>query len=252
MIRREYSDAIFKTEKAKWQAVAKEIEEKHKAGQPVLVGTTSIEKNELLSDLLKRKKIPHEILNAKNHQKEAQIIAKAGQKGNVTVATNIAGRGVDIKLGKDIDKLGGLHIIGTERHEARRIDNQLRGRSGRQGDPGSSRFFVSLQDELMRIFGGDQMKSLMDRFGMEDNMPLEAGLVSRAIENAQKKVEGFHFDGRKRVVEMDDVINIHRDVIYKLRRRILAFTRLLDGSEPSPQVKGDEHWLVRKLMENTA
>jgi len=261
LVRKDLNDVIYKTGAAKFKAVADEIVERNKIGQPVLVGTTSVEKSQMLHELLSRRGVKHEILNAKNHEQEALIIAQAGSKGAVTVSTNMAGRGVDIILGGDppdakeqeaVKAAGGLHVIGTERHEARRIDNQLRGRSGRQGDPGSSRFFVSLQDELMRIFGGDQMKSLMDRFGMEDNMPLEAGLVSRSIENAQKKVEGFHFDGRKRVVEMDDVINIHRDVIYKLRRRILAFTRLLDGSEPSPQVKGDEDWLVRKLMENTA
>ena len=261
LVRKDLNDVIYKTGAAKFKAVADEIVERNKIGQPVLVGTTSVEKSQMLHELLSRRGVKHEILNAKNHEQEALIIAQAGSKGAVTVSTNMGGRGVDIILGGDppdakeqeaVKAAGGLHVIGTERHEARRIDNQLRGRSGRQGDPGSSRFFVSLQDELMRIFGGDQMKSLMDRFGMEDNMPLEAGLVSRSIENAQKKVEGFHFDGRKRVVEMDDVINIHRDVIYKLRRRILAFTRLLDGSEPSPQVKGDEDWLVRKLMENTA
>src|SRR3990167_7214804 len=239
MIRREYSDAIFKTEKAKWQAVAKEIEEKHKAGQPVLVGTTSIEKNELLSDLLKRKKIPHEILNAKNHQKEAQIIAKAGQKGNVTVATNIAGRGVDIKLGKDIDKLGGLHIIGTERHEARRIDNQLRGRSGRQGDPGSSRFFVSLQDEMIRLFGGDTIIRIMDTLKIPEDIPIENQVVTKALEGAQSRVEGHNFDIRKRLVDYDDVLNKHREIIYGRRRQILdlASTKEEDGKSKQKELR---------------
>ena len=230
VIRKDYNDVVYKSEAAKFKAVADEIAEKYKLGQPVLVGTTSVEKSQLLHDFLKRRKIPHEILNAKNHEQEALIIAQAGKKHAVTVSTNMAGRGVDIKLGgdpaeekdlKEILDLGGLHVIGTERHESRRIDNQLRGRSGRQGEPGSSRFYVSLQDELMRVFGGAQVEKLMNRFGIDENTPLESGLVSKAIENAQKKVEGFNFDRRKQVVEMDDVINVHRDVIYRLRRRVL-------------------------------
>jgi preprotein translocase subunit SecA len=221
-----------------------------------------VEKSQMIHEQLKRRGVQHEILNAKNHEREALIISQAGKKGGVTVSTNMAGRGVDIILGGDpstqeeqaeIKALGGLHVIGTERHEARRIDNQLRGRSGRQGDPGSSRFYISLQDDLMRIFGGDQMKNLMDRFGMEENTPLEAGLVSRSIENAQKKVEGFHFDSRKRVVEMDDVINIHRDVVYKLRRKILSFTELADGSAGNlpEHIKENSEWIITKLTENT-
>lgn len=230
VIRKDHNDVVYKTEAAKYRAAADDIAEKYEKGQPVLVGTTSVEKSQLLHDFLKRRKIPHEILNAKNHEKEALIIAQAGKKHAVTVSTNMAGRGVDIKLGGDpcTDKekeevmdLGGLHVIGTERHESRRIDNQLRGRSGRQGEPGSSRFFVSLQDDLMRIFGGSQVENLMDRFGLDENVPLESGLVTKAIENAQKKVEGFNFDRRKQVVEMDDVINVHRDVVYQLRRRLL-------------------------------
>ncbi len=228
--RKDFNDMVYKTEAGKFKAVADEVEACYKKGQPVLVGTTSVDKSQLLHEFLSRKKIPHEILNAKNHEKEALIIAQAGKKGAVTVSTNMAGRGVDIILGGDpptpelqeeIKALGGLHVIGTERHESRRIDNQLRGRSGRMGDPGSSRFFVSLQDDLMRIFGGAQVEALMTRFGLDDSTPLEAGIVSRAIENAQKKVEGFNFDMRKNVVEMDDVINVHREVVYKLRRRIL-------------------------------
>ncbi|MFZ5424668.1 MAG: preprotein translocase subunit SecA [Patescibacteria group bacterium] len=228
--RTDHNDVIYKTESAKFRAVAEEIVERHKKGQPVLVGTTSVEKSQMLHELLKRRGVSHEILNAKNHEREAMIISQAGKKGSVTVSTNMAGRGVDIILGGDpstaeeqseVKKLGGLHVIGTERHDSRRIDNQLRGRSGRQGDPGSSRFYVSLQDDLMRIFGGAQVESLMNRFGLEENVPLEAKIVSRAIENAQKKVEGFNFDARKRVVEEDDVINTHRSVIYKLRRKIL-------------------------------
>uniref|UniRef100_A0A831YZW7 Protein translocase subunit SecA n=1 Tax=candidate division WWE3 bacterium TaxID=2053526 RepID=A0A831YZW7_UNCKA len=222
MIRVDYPDVVYKSVTGKFQAVAAEIEECYRRGQPVLVGTTSIEKNELLSKLLKRKNIPHQLLNAKHHEKEAQIIAQAGKKGAVTVATNMAGRGVDIKLEEGAVELGGLHVIGTERHEARRIDNQLRGRSGRQGDPGSSRFFVSLQDDLMRIFGGAMVEGVMNRFGIAEDVPLESKLVSRAIESAQKRVEGYNFDLRKHLVEYDDVVNQHREIAYALRRKILG------------------------------
>ena len=221
MIRKDHSDAIFKTQTGKLTAVAAEVEKIHATGQPVLVGTTSIEKNEFLSELLKRKRISHALLNAKNHEREAEIIADAGAKGAVTVATNLAGRGVDIKLGKNVDKLGGLYVIGTERHESRRIDNQLRGRSGRQGDPGSSKFYLSLEDDLMRIFGGETIKGLMDRLALPEDQPIENRLIGRAIEQAQVKVEGFNFDIRKNLVEYDDVANQQRDVVYKLRRRIL-------------------------------
>jgi preprotein translocase subunit SecA len=246
MIRQDHPDQVYKTAKAKYTAVAREIAERYKKGQPVLVGTTSIEKNEIVSKLLTHKGISHEVLNAKNHEKEARILAKAGAKRVVTVATNIAGRGVDIVLGGEIPKdgmgrvsqkslefkawqkvheevvkLGGLHVIGTERHESRRIDNQLRGRSGRQGDPGSSRFYVSLEDDIMRLFGGEQVKRIMDRFKMPEDVPLEHSMVSRAIEQAQIKVEGFYFDMRKRVVEYDDVMNKQREVVYKMRREIL-------------------------------
>ncbi len=221
MIRTDHSDMVYKTQAGKFKAVVEEIVRCHKKGQPVLVGTTSIENNELLSKLLGRKRIPHEILNAKRHEKEAYILAKAGNKGAVTVATNMAGRGVDIKLEEGVVELGGLHVVGTERHEARRIDNQLRGRSGRQGDPGSSRFFVSLQDDLMRKFGGEAVENLMSRFGLEEDVPLESGLVTRAIENAQKRMEGYNFDIRKQLVEYDDVMNKHREIIYAMRRKIL-------------------------------
>lgn len=250
MIRKDNPDVVYKTQRAKYAAVVKEIENCYQRGQPVLVGTTSIEKNEIIDDFLNHKGIPHQVLNAKQHEKEAQIIARAGEKGAVTVATNMAGRGVDIVLGgtmpkrqsfeseKDYKKameewqrkhdevvaLGGLHVIGTERHESRRIDNQLRGRSGRQGDPGSSRFFVSLDDDLMRIFGGDQIASLMTRFNIPEDIPLEHPMVSRSIEQAQVKVEGFNFDMRKRVVEYDDVMNKQREVIYRMRRRILEMS----------------------------
>jgi len=236
MIRKDFPDVVYKTVRAKYAAVVKEIEECYRRGQPVLVGTTSIEKNEIIDDFLNHKKIPHHVLNAKNHEKEAMIIAQAGRKKAVTVATNMAGRGVDIILGGDptnrdknewqkehdeVIKLGGLHVIGTERHEARRIDNQLRGRAGRQGDPGSSRFFVSLQDDIMRLFGGDQVAKLMTAFKMPEDVPLEHPMVSKAIEQAQIKVESFHFDARKRLVEYDDVMNKQRELIYKMREEVL-------------------------------
>lgn len=221
MVRKDHSDAIFKTQTAKYNAVASEVEKIHAKGQPVLVGTTSIEKNEFLSELLKRKKISHALLNAKNHEREAEIISDAGQKGAVTVATNLAGRGVDIKLGKGVDKLGGLYVVGTDRHESRRIDNQLRGRSGRQGDPGASKFFVSLEDDFMRIFGGDQVAKVMGFLKMPEDVPIENPLVSKAIEGAQKKVEGHNFDIRKHTVEYDDVMNQQRQIIYGIRKQIL-------------------------------
>lgn len=221
MIRVDYPDVIYKTEKAKFEAVVREIEECYKIGRPVLVGTVSIEKSERLSEMLKKKGIPHQVLNAKYHEKEAEIIAKAGQKGAVTIATNMAGRGTDIVLGEGVAELGGLHVIGTERHEARRIDNQLRGRSGRQGDPGSSKFFVSLEDDLMRLFGSDNVKGLMDRLGIEDDQPIEHPLISKAIENAQKKVEAKNFDIRKHLLEYDDVMNKQREIIYAERAKIL-------------------------------
>jgi len=263
MIRGDVSDVIYKTEAAKFRAVADEIAERHEDGQPVLVGTISIEKSEELSTLLQRQGIAHEVLNAKQHEREAGIIAQAGRPGAVTIATNMAGRGVDILLGgnpaglkesalrrkfKDAEEadpeeiaaierevqelcehdhervvdLGGLHIIGTERHEARRIDNQLRGRAGRQGDPGSSRFYISLEDDLMRRFGGGTISNLMDRLGIEEDVPLEHRLVSKSIETAQGKVEAYNFDLRKHVVEYDDVMNRQREVIYADRRAVLG------------------------------
>ncbi len=220
-VREDMPDAIYKTVSAKYTAVVKEIEEVHKNGQPILVGTTSVEKNEFLSDLLKRKGISHALLNAKNHEREAEIIAEAGQKGSVTVATNLAGRGVDILLGKGVESLGGLYVLGTERHESRRIDNQLRGRSGRQGDPGKTKFFVSLEDDLMRIFGGEQVAGVMNFLKMPEDVPIEHNLVSKAIESAQKKVEGHNFDARKYTVEYDDVMNQQRQIIYGVRKQIL-------------------------------
>ncbi|GAB4218963.1 MAG: preprotein translocase subunit SecA [Candidatus Microgenomates bacterium] len=243
MIRKDRSDMIYKTKAAKYNAVVEEIIKNYQVGRPVLVGTTSIENNEYLSSLLKKRGVPHEILNAKNHEKEAEIIAKAGEKGAVTIATNMAGRGVDIILGGEEDKLkvknqklkinewqkrhdevvrlGGLMVIGTERHESRRIDNQLRGRSGRQGDPGESVFYVSLEDDLMRIFGGEQITKIMNFLNFPEDQPLSHPMVSKAIEQAQVKVEGFNFDIRKHLVEYDDVLNKQREIIYSLRRKIL-------------------------------
>jgi len=223
-------DRIYKSEQAKFNAVVQEIKEKMELGQPVLVGTASIEKNEILGQLLTREGIPHELLNAKNHDREAQIIAQAGRPGAVTIATNMAGRGVDIVLGGNpateedaakVKDLGGLYVIGTERHESRRIDNQLRGRSGRQGDPGLTRFYISLEDDLMRIFATDSMKNMLDRLGLPDDIPIENRMVSRSIESAQKKVEGHHFDIRKHLLEYDDVLNRHREVFYEKRDKLL-------------------------------
>ncbi|MCL4354270.1 preprotein translocase subunit SecA, partial [Patescibacteria group bacterium] len=259
MTRKDEGDAIYKTGRAKIAAVADLIEQAYKKGQPVLVGTTSIEKNDIISQALRRRGVKHEILNAKNHEREAEIIAKAGEKSAVTVATNMAGRGVDIILGGDTPKnedgtlktgtkeweawekkhqdvldSGGLMVIGTERHESRRIDNQLRGRSGRQGDPGISKFFVALDDEIMRLFGGDTISNIMTRFNMPEDIPLENPLVSRAIEQAQSKVEGYNFDIRKHLVEYDDVLNKQREIIYQRRKEVLEA-----GEETSDQLRTD-------------
>jgi preprotein translocase subunit SecA len=222
MIRKDYPDVIYKTEREKFKAVVEEIRALYEKGQPVLVGTISIEKSEMLSKMLKRAGVPHSVLNAKHHQKEAEIIAQAGQAKTVTISTNMAGRGTDIVLGEGVKEVGGLHVLGTERHESRRIDNQLRGRSGRQGDPGSSRFYLSLEDDLLRIFGSDKVSSIMDRLHMEESEPIEHSLISRGIENAQKKVEAHNFDMRKHLLEYDDVMNKHREIIYSLRKDILA------------------------------
>jgi preprotein translocase subunit SecA len=221
MIRTYHPDVIYKNKRAKFKAVVDEISREHKRGRPLLVGTISIENSELLSSMLKRRGIPHHVLNAKQHEREAEIVAKAGQKGLVTISTNMAGRGTDIVLGEGVKDLGGLYVVGTERHESRRIDNQLRGRSGRQGDPGASKFFVSLEDDLMRLFGSQRISGMMDRLGIEEDMPIEHNLISRAIEKAQKKVEEYHFSIRKQVLEFDDVMNKQRETIYALRRRIL-------------------------------
>jgi len=233
VVREDKQDAIYKTILAKFTAVAKVAKEKNAKGQPVLIGTTSIEKSEALSELLKREQVPHQVLNAKHHQQEAEIVAGAGQKGAVTIATNMAGRGTDIKLGEGVAEVGGLCILGTERHEARRIDNQLRGRSGRQGDPGESQFFVSMEDDIMRLFGGDRIKSMMERLKVPDDVPLETSLVSRSIESAQKRVEGRNFDIRKHVVQYDDVMNKHREIIYKRREHILQKLAEQNGEEES-------------------
>ncbi|MGN6565531.1 MAG: preprotein translocase subunit SecA [Thermomicrobiales bacterium] len=228
MVRADYSDQIYKNEEAKFRAVVREVEEMHEQGRPVLVGTTSIETSERVSHLLQQSGIEHSVLNAKQHEREALIVAEAGQSGTVTIATNMAGRGTDILLGPGVADRGGLHIIGTERHESRRIDNQLRGRAGRQGDPGSSRFYVSLEDELMRRFGSDRIQGVMGRLGLDEDTPIEANIISKSIESAQTKVEGYNFDLRKHVVQYDDVMNRQREIIYADRRKIIAGENLRD------------------------
>ena len=257
MVRQDEDDLVYRTLKGKFDAVAEEVEDVHKTGQPILVGTVSIENSEYLSDLLKRRGVPHQVLNAKFHEKEAAIVAEAGRLGAVTIATNMAGRGTDIILGgtpegrdpadwqQEHDKVveaGGLLIIGTERHESRRIDNQLRGRSGRQGDPGTSRFFVSFQDDLMRRFAPDWLPGMLQKLGMDESMPIESGWVTKALENAQTKVEGHNFDIRKHVVEYDDVMNMHRDVIYKER------TKVLEGADMRDNVFGMVEEEIKEII----
>jgi len=231
MRRTDFSDVIYKTRKEKFDAALEEIVECHEAGQPVLVGTISIDVSESFSKKLKKRGIPHTVLNAKNHEGEAEIIAQAGQKGAVTISTNMAGRGTDIVLGEGVTDLGGLHILGTERHESRRIDNQLRGRAGRQGDPGSSRFYLALEDDLLRIFGGERISGIMNKLGMEEGEPIENALITRAIENAQSKVEGHNFEIRKQLLEYDDVMNQQREVIYQQRRETLTGENLRPSIE---------------------
>ncbi len=231
MIRKDFPDSIYKTRREKFDAAIEEIIQRHQTGQPVLVGTVSIDMSEHFSEKLKKRGIKHNVLNAKNHEGEAEIIARAGQRGSVTISTNMAGRGTDIVLGEGVVDQGGLHILGTERHESRRIDNQLRGRSGRQGDPGSSRFYLSLEDDLLRIFGGDRITGIMEKLGLEDGEPIEHNLISRAIENAQSKVEGHNFDIRKQLIEYDDVMNQQREVIYRQRRDALVEPELSDVIE---------------------
>jgi preprotein translocase subunit SecA len=221
VIREDHPDVVYKTQQAKFKAIVEDIKSHFEIGQPVLVGTTSVEKSEVLSEMLSKEGVPHEVLNAKYHEREAKIVAQAGQKGSVTIATNMAGRGTDIALGEGVKELGGLYVIGSERHESRRIDNQLRGRSGRQGDPGETRFYISFEDDLMRLFGGERMQLLMSQVGLEEDVPISMGILGRTIENAQKRVESHNYDIRKRLVEYDDVLNQQRDIIYGLRTNIL-------------------------------
>lgn len=242
-VRVDKPDAVYRTIGTKFQSVARIAKDKHARGQPLLIGTTSIEKSEAMSALLTKEGIPHQVLNAKHHEKEAEIVAQAGRKGAVTIATNMAGRGTDIKLGPDVADLGGLCVLGTERHEARRIDNQLRGRSGRQGDSGESRFFVSMEDELMRLFGGDRLKNMMERLQVPDDVPLENRIVSRSIESAQKKVEGRNFDLRRHVLQYDNVMNKHREIIYRRRRHIL------DNIGRSASDTGSDHPLHENILQ---
>ncbi len=261
-IREDQQDMIFRTAREKYQAIAKDIQEAQSKGQPVLVGTVSVEKSELLSHLLKSLNVPHEILNAKNHAREASIIENAGGKGNVTISTNMAGRGTDIKLGEQVASLGGLYVIGTERHESRRIDNQLRGRSGRQGDPGKSKFFLSLEDDLMRIFASDRLSAIMGRLGMEEGEAIVSPMVSRAIEKAQKRVEEHNFSSRKHVLEYDDVMSQQRQVIYKKRRQALLVSGEVEFLEEviagiveqlvkkhSPEELDSEVWQLKPIAE---
>lgn len=244
--RKDLPDVVFKTKRGKYRAVVKEVERRHATGQPILIGTTSIEQSEELSHMLDAAKIPHSVLNAKYHEKEAAIVALAGQKGAVTIATNMAGRGTDIQLGDGVAELGGLAIIGTERHESRRIDNQLRGRAGRQGDPGSSQFFLSLEDDLLRIFGGDNIKKFMEKMGLDEDEPINSRMVSNAIQKAQKRVEARNFDIRKYVLEYDDVMNQQRKVVYEQRRRIL------EGENMKDQVLRMVDTIVEKGMQTYA
>ena len=222
VIRKDYTDIVYKTQEGKFKAIVEDIKEHHAKDQPILVGTTSVEKSEIISEMLNKDGIKHEVLNAKHHEREAKIVSMAGQKGSVTIATNMAGRGTDIALEKGVVDIGGLYVIGSERHESRRIDNQLRGRSGRQGDPGESRFYVSFEDDLMRLFGGEKMSVIMGQVGMDDDMPIAVNILGKSIENAQKKVESHNYDIRKRLVDFDDVLNQQRDVIYGMRTNLLS------------------------------
>ena len=242
MVRDDKNDYIYKHKEAKYEAVLRDIKERHEIGQPVLVGTISVEVSEHLAQLLTRAGIPHNVLNAKNHEREAEIIMDAGQPGAVTIATNMAGRGVDIKLGEGVRELGGLYVVGTERHEARRIDNQLRGRSGRQGDPGETRFYLSAEDELVRLFAGDRIYRIIDKFGLPDDEPMESGILSKQIEGAQKKVEEQNFVSRKNVLKYDDVMNVQRMVIYEQRQRVLQ------GEDLSEDIKGWADEVVESIV----
>lgn len=239
IIREDYNDVVYRSQEGKFRAIVEDIKEHHAKGQPILVGTTSVEKSELLSSMLSKEGIKHNVLNAKQHEREAVIVAEAGQKGSVTIATNMAGRGTDIALGDGVKEVGGLYVIGSERHESRRIDNQLRGRSGRQGDPGESRFFVSFEDDLMRLFGGDRMQLMMTQVGMDDEMPISIGILGKTIENAQKKVESRNYDIRKNLVQYDDVLNQQREIIYTLRRKILDIELKTDFNVTDKTLKKD-------------
>lgn len=262
-VRQDLPDRIFKNERGKFIALTREVKALHEKGQPVLVGTINIDKSEVLSELLKREGVPHEVLNAKQHEREAEIVSLAGQPGAVTIATNMAGRGTDIKLGKGVVEAGGLAILGTERHESRRIDNQLRGRSGRQGDPGFSQFYISMKDDLMRRFGGDRMAALMEKMNVPEDEAIENKMISRSVENAQKKIEGFHFDARKHVVQYDDVMNVHREKIYGRRRKLLGSELILEDVEAMiqelaqylvqshcPTPEADASWDVKEVAES--
>ncbi|MDR7073119.1 preprotein translocase subunit SecA [Fictibacillus barbaricus] len=256
------SDLIYKTMQGKFKAIANEIEERHKTGQPILVGTVAVETSELLSQLLSKRKIQHNVLNAKNHEREAEIIENAGQLGMVTIATNMAGRGTDIKLGEGVREVGGLHILGTERHESRRIDNQLRGRAGRQGDPGSSQFYISMEDELMRRFGSDNLMNMMERLGMDEDTPIESKLVTKAVESAQKRVEGSNFDARKQLLQYDDVMRQQREIIYAQRQDVLdaenlsdIVLRMIDSTIErivtvhTPDAEVQEEWDIKEIVD---
>ncbi|HEX5583961.1 SEC-C metal-binding domain-containing protein, partial [Gaiella sp.] len=243
VVRQDENDFIFKSKDAKWAAVVEDLVERHERGQPVLVGTIAVETSEYLSELLTRRGIPHNVLNAKEHERESEIIVNAGERGAVTIATNMAGRGVDIKLGDGVEELGGLYVLATERHESRRIDNQLRGRSGRQGDPGETRFYLSAQDDLVRLFAGDRIHGIMERFKIPEDQPMEASILSRQIENAQKKVEEQNFVSRKNVLKYDDVMNTQRMVIYEQRRHVL------DGDDLSDEIRT---WIEEVVTANVA
>ncbi|MBD3329587.1 preprotein translocase subunit SecA [Candidatus Dojkabacteria bacterium] len=247
VIRKDHPDVVYRTQEAKYNAIVEDVKERNEEGQPVLLGTTSVEKSELLSEMLKKEGIKHNVLNAKYHEKEAKIVSEAGQEGMVTIATNMAGRGTDIALGKGVEDLGGLYVIGSERHEARRIDNQLRGRSGRQGQKGESRFYVSFEDDLMRIFGGDSIGLVMSRVGMEDDMPIASSVLGRTIETAQKRVESHHYDIRKRLVEFDDVLNQQREIIYGMRKRILRLVSGKSDGESSEKDSPDQKKIAKTI-----
>lgn len=239
VVRKDNADIVFRTTAGKYRAIVADITEKSEKGQPVLVGTTSVEKSEIISDQLKKEGVKHSVLNAKHHEREAEIVAEAGQPGQVTIATNMAGRGTDISLGDGVKELGGLYVIGSERHEARRIDNQLRGRSGRQGDPGETTFYISFDDDLMRLFGGDNLANIMGNVGMDDDMPVSMGILGKSIETAQKRVESHHYDTRKNLVEYDDVLNQQREIIYSLRRKLLNTVSNIEVDKDEKEVKVD-------------